>query len=88
MLWTRDFEYTMEFMLPLMDSAALAATHRQANYILDTRPVVTDLGPGDVTFRLNFHRFDRFELDFRGHIHVRGAALSCLRLRLADMVLI
>jgi hypothetical protein len=47
MLWTRDFEYTMEFMLPLMDSAALAATHQQANYILDTRPVVTDVGPGD-----------------------------------------
>ena len=40
------------------------------------------------TFRLNFHHFDRFELDLRGHIHVRGAALSCLRLKLADIVLI
>ena len=40
------------------------------------------------TFRLNFHRFDRFELDLRGHIHVGGAALSCLRLKWADMVLI
>ena len=40
------------------------------------------------TFRLNFHHFDHFELDLRGHIHVRGAALSCLRLKLADTVLI
>ena len=40
------------------------------------------------TFRLNFHHFDRFELDLRGHTHVRGAALSCLRLKWADMVLI
>ena len=40
------------------------------------------------TFRLNFHRFDRFELDLRGHMHVRGAAFSCLRLKWADMVLI
>ena len=36
----------------------------------------------------NFHHFDRFELDLRAHIHVRGAALSCLRLKWADMVLI
>ena len=41
-----------------------------------------------VTFRLIFHRFDRFELDLRGHIHVRGATFSCLRLKLADIVLI
>ena len=40
------------------------------------------------TFRLNFHRFDRVELDLRGHMHVRGAAVSCLRLKWADMVLI
>ena len=40
------------------------------------------------TFRLNFHYFDRLELDLRGHLHVRGAALSWLRLRLADIVLI
>ena len=40
------------------------------------------------TFRLDFHRFDRFELDLRGHTHMRGAALSCLRLKWADMVLI
>ena len=40
------------------------------------------------TFRLNFHHFDRFELDLRGHMHVRGAALSCLRLKWADIVLI
>ena len=55
-------------------------------------------GPGDnytegsttmyVTFRLNFHHFDHFELDLRGHTHVRGAAFSCLRLKLADIVLI
>ena len=47
-----------------------------------------DLPGGYVTFRLDFHHFDRFELDLRGHIHVRGAALSCLRLKLADIVLI
>ena len=41
-----------------------------------------------VTFRLNFHHFDHFELDLRGHVHVRGAAFCCLRLNLADIVLI
>ena len=41
-----------------------------------------------VTFRLDFHHFDRFELDFRGDMHVWGAAFSCLRLKLADIVLI
>ena len=40
------------------------------------------------TFRPNFHHFDRFELDLRGHTRARGAALSCLRLKSADMVLI
>ena len=40
------------------------------------------------TFRLNFHRFDRFELDLRGHTRARGAAVSWLRLKLADIVLI
>ena len=40
------------------------------------------------TFRLTFHLFDHFELDLRGDIHVRGAALSCVRLKLADIVLI
>ena len=41
-----------------------------------------------VTFRLNFHRFFRIALDLRGHTNVRGAAFSCLRLKLADLVLI
>ena len=41
-----------------------------------------------VTFRLDFHHFDHFELDLRGHIHVRGAAFFWLRLELADIVLI
>ena len=40
------------------------------------------------TFRADFHHFDRIELDLRGHTHVRGAVFSCLRLKLADMVLI
>ena len=35
-----------------------------------------------------FHHFDRIELDLRGNTHVRGAAFSCPRLKLADMVLI
>ena len=41
-----------------------------------------------VTFGLNFYHVDRFELDLRVHMHVRGAAFSCLRLNLADIVLI
>ena len=41
-----------------------------------------------VTFRLNFHHFDRFELDLHGHIHMQGATCSWFRLKLADMVLI
>ena len=40
------------------------------------------------TFRLNFHHFDRFELDLRGHTRARGATFSCLPLKLADVVLI
>ena len=40
------------------------------------------------TFRLNFHRFDRLELDLPGHTQPQGAAFSCLRLKWADMVLI
>ena len=41
-----------------------------------------------VNFRPDFHHFDRFELDLRGHIHVRDAAFSWLRLKWADIVLI
>ena len=52
------------------------------------RVCCADLNRGYVTFRLNFHHFDRFELDLRGHVHVQGAAFSCLRLKLADIVLI
>ena len=33
------------------------------------------------TFRLNFHHFDWFKLDLRGHTQPRGAAFSCLRLK-------
>ena len=40
------------------------------------------------TFRADFHHFDRIELDLRGDTHLRGAAFSCLRLKLADIVLI
>ena len=43
---------------------------------------------GYVTFWLNFHHFDRIELDLCGHTHVQGAAFSCLRLKWADLVLI
>ena len=41
-----------------------------------------------VTFRLNIHHFDRFELDLHGHVHMQGATFSCFRLKLADIVLI
>ena len=40
------------------------------------------------TFRADFHHSDRIELDLRGNTHVRGADLSCPRLKWADMVLI
>ena len=40
------------------------------------------------TFRAKIHHFDRFELDLRGNTHVWGTAFFCLRLKLADMVLI
>ena len=58
------------------------------NLGLQARTLFTDTRRGYGTFRLNFHRFDRFELDLRRHMHVRGAAFSCLRLKLADLVLI
>ena len=41
-----------------------------------------------VTFNPNFHHFHRFELDLRRYTQVWGAAFSCPRLKLADMVLI
>ena len=50
--------------------------------------LVTGIKRPYVTFRLNFHHFDHLELDLRRHIHVRGAAFSCLRFKLADIVLI
>ena len=40
------------------------------------------------TFRADFHHFDRIVLGLRGHTHVRGAALSSPRLKLADLVLL
>ena len=40
------------------------------------------------TFPADFHHFDRIEQDLRGNTHVWGAAFSCPRLKLADMVLI
>ena len=57
----------------------------------DAHPAACYAGPSNlwyVTFRLNSHHFDRSEQDLRGHIHARGAAFSCLRLKLADIVLI
>ena len=56
-----------------LDTAAVGSMYRPDMYGI--------IGP-------DFHRFDRFELDLRGHTHVRGAAFSCLRLKLADIVLI
>ena len=47
-----------------------------------------NMQPKYVTFRLNFHRFDRFELDLRRYTQLWGAAFSCPRLKSADMVLI
>ena len=40
------------------------------------------------TFRADFHHFDHIELDLHGYTHVWGASFSCLRLKLADIVLI
>ena len=39
---------------------------------------------GYVTFWLNFHHFDRVELDLLERTQVRGLASSCARLKLAD----
>ena len=39
-------------------------------------------------FDIILDHLDRFELDLRGHTQVRGAAFPCLRLKLADIVLI
>ena len=41
-----------------------------------------------VKFRHHFLYFGHFELDVRGYTQAQGAAFSCLRLKLADMVLI
>ena len=41
-----------------------------------------------VKFRQQFLYFGHFELDVRGYTQAQGAAFSCLRLKLADMVLI
>ena len=54
----------------------------------DDEPSCATNNTGYGTFRLNFHRFDRFELDLRGFTQPWGAAFSCLRLKWADMVLI
>ena len=74
-------------------STAPETDHRVISSLLPAR-VVAEEKPLQwwrewyVTFRLNFHHFHQFELDLRGHIHVRGAAFSCLRSKLADIVLI
>ena len=47
-----------------------------------------DALPGTSKFRQCFLHFGHFELDVRGHTQAQGAAFSCLRLKLADMVLI
>ena len=66
-----------------------AAQVRSAISAVDPDGVMVELCAARyVTFRLIFHHFDRFELDLRGHMHVRGAAFSCLRFKLADIVLI
>ena len=75
----------------LLDAPAVLAVCRLLRVHLRRRLPRLPQVPGVllyVTFWLNFHHFDHFELDFRGHIHVRGADVSCLRLKLADIVLI
>ena len=60
--------------------------HALANSILVEYVNTADHWYG--TFPADFHHFDRIELDLRGNTHVWGAAFSCPRLKLADMVLI
>ena len=80
-------------------ATALRNIRRRAKRVLDRkcRDANAEVWPLDQikqsharygTFRLNFHHSHRFELDLRGHTRARGAAFSCLRLKLADIVLI
>ena len=66
--------------------AQMAAALPEARHFPAQFPSLS--APVSITFRPSFHHFDRFELDLRGDTHVRGAAFSCLRLKLADIVLI
>ena len=70
------------------DTAATFELTVLAINIAPTATLTTTVAVVYDTFRLNFHHFDRFELGFREHTHVRGAAFSCLRFKLADMMLI
>ena len=65
-----------------------AAAVESAEQVLRTIATMLRVRHGVRPFRLNFHHFDHFELDLCGHMHVRGAVFSCLRLKLADIVLI
>ena len=61
------------YLIPLTEQADTSAAGelRMSNLCSDGQldlDLDVKLGPASyVTFRLNFHRFDRFELDLRGH---------------------
>ena len=46
-LWTRDFEYTMEFMWDVFDTLGQLTAHEQAVFIVTARPVRGNQGTND-----------------------------------------
>ena len=60
--------------------------HRDSEITVPLAELVHENDTAYGTFRLNFHRFDHFELDLRGHTQLWGAAFSCLRLKWADKI--
>ena len=88
--WTKHTNFELGTRVPLLIRAPFkpASIGRRIDTIVEVVDVYRTLSDLYGTFRLNFHRFDRFELDLRGHTQPSGAALSCLRFKWADMVLI
>ena len=90
MLWRAAHQFGPSNVVSIEpdDVGATAWMARIAHSESSVEPIQLE-GAGQVcNFRLNFHHCGRSELDLRAHTHVRGAASSCLRLKLADLVLI
>ena len=77
------FEHAVSDLTYDADGATVRVVPVQASPVGDPIPK-----PVYVKFRQCFLYFGCFEPDLRRRIYVRGAAFSCLRLKLADIVLI